>query len=197
MLYSLGMPNRFLTSFTVPTSPVFWDAQLVVQSKQCRFQTRRHLLDVVRYFHRRLAVNRVQLDNHIQCLAGLRATARRSAEIVGQKRANAERAYAKEVIQVSAHTVRHSRTGRALTGKPKFIALLLQLQHLVCLQRVRVDDHLFAVVDAHGLVDGLRLGRVHERVARILAKAFPPPRALGIRRKVLSADRINYWNEFG
>ena len=55
----------------------------------------------------------------------------------------------------------------------EFIALLLQLQRFVHVQRVRVNDGLLSVVYSELLVDLLRPGRIDEGIPGVLAQTYP------------------------
>ena len=121
-----------------------------------------HLRDLIADLNRRLPIDGRQLDDHIQRTALLLSSARRLLEIVRQGRPDPER-----------------------TLEPELVALFLQLQRLLHVQRVREDDRLRGVVDPELLVYLLRAGGEDVRVARVLPQSRPLLSKVRICDKVL------------
>ena len=123
---------------------------------------RADLHDLIADLHRRLPIDGRQLDDHIQRTTLLLSSARRLLEIVRQRRPDPER-----------------------TLEPELVALFLQLQRLLHVQRVREDDRLRGVVDPELLIYLLRAGSKDVRVARVLPQSCPLLSKVRICDKVL------------
>ena len=82
--------------------------------------------------------------------------------------------------------VGQSREGEKRTLEPERVALLLEPQPLLDVERVRKDDRFRLRVHAELLVDLLRARREDVRVTRVLAQSCPLAREVRVRDEVLA-----------